>query len=183
VIGVFVNQNMGKQARAGAPSLNGAGWQRRLREALAARAGHARPHDAGRGEPTGHILQLLGHILAQAAQRGAALGAVSVAGRQLDFDARDMIGDRPTLGGGLLLVGLLIGRLQLRGHLGDGDLAGFQRELELLDRLGRGAEPVVPVARQLMPQLRDQQRLGLHLGQRKRREPTQALGVFGQRFG
>jgi hypothetical protein len=94
-----------------------------------------------------------------------------------------MIGDRATLGGALLLVGPLIGRLRLRGHLGDGDLAGFQRELELLDRLRRGAEPMDPVARQLMPQLRDQQRLGLHLGQQKRREPTQVLGVFGQRFG
>jgi hypothetical protein len=183
VIGVFIDQDMGKQARAGTPSLNGAGWQRRLRECLAARAGHARPHDAGRGEPAGEVFQLLGHILAQAAQRAGALGAVSVAGRQLDFDARDMIWDRATLGGVLLLVGLLIGRLQLRRHFGDGDLAGFQRELQLLDRLGGCAKPMVPVAGQLMPQLLDKQRLGLHLGQRKRREPTQALGVFGQRFG
>jgi hypothetical protein len=183
MIGVFVNQDMGQQAGAGTAPLDRAGWQRRLREGLAARAGHARPHDAGRGEPAGDVFQLLGHILAKATQRAAALGAVSVAGRQLDLHPRDVIGDRPTLGLVVLLVGLLIGGLQLRRHFGDGDLAGFQRELELLDRLGRGAEPVVPVARQLMPQLLDQQRLRLRLGQQKRREPTQVLGVFGQRFG
>jgi hypothetical protein len=39
---------------------------------------------------------------------------------------------------------------------------------------------VAPVARQLMPQLRDQQRLRRHLSQQKRREPAQVLGVFGQ---
>jgi hypothetical protein len=80
MIGVFVHQDMGRQARAGTAPLNGAGGQRRLREGLAARAGHAGPHDAGRGEPAGHILQLLGHVLAHTAQRAAALGAVSVAG-------------------------------------------------------------------------------------------------------
>ena len=168
---------MGKQAGAGTSPLDRAGWQRRLCECLAARAGEARPHDAGRGEPTGHILQLLGDILAKTAQRAAALGAVSVAGRQLELHPRDVIGDRPTLGG---VLRLLIGRLQLRGHFGDGDLAGFQRELALLDRLGGCAKPMVPVAGQLMPQLRDQQRLRLHLGQQKRRDPTQVLGVFGQ---
>jgi hypothetical protein len=174
---------MGQQAGAGTSPLDRAGWQRRLCEAFAAGTGEARPHDAVHDEPAGEVFQLLGHIFAQAAQRAAALGAVSIAGRQLDFDARDMIGDRPTLRLVVLLVGLLIGRLQLRGHLGDGDLAGFQRELELLDRLGGCAKPMVPVARQLMPQLRDQQRLGLHFGQQKRREPTQVLGIFGHRFG
>jgi hypothetical protein len=94
-----------------------------------------------------------------------------------------MIWDRPTLRLVLLLVGLFIGRLQLRGHFGDGDLAGFQRELQLLDRLGGCAKPMVPVAGQLVAQLLDQQRLRLHLGQQKRREPTQIPGVFGQRFG
>jgi hypothetical protein len=94
-----------------------------------------------------------------------------------------MIWDRPTLRLVLLLVGLFIGRLQLRRHLGDGDLAGFQRELELLDRLGGCAKPMAPVAGQLVAQLRDQQRLGLHFGQQKRREPTQVLGIFGHRFG
>jgi hypothetical protein len=80
VIGVFVHQDMGKQARAGTAPLDRAGWQRCLRECLAARAGHAGPHDAGRGEPAGDVFQLLGHILAKTAQRAAALGAVVVAG-------------------------------------------------------------------------------------------------------
>jgi hypothetical protein len=73
------------------------------------------------------------HVLAQAAQRAAALGAIVIAGGQFDLLARDVIGDRPTL---RLVLRLFIGNLQLRGDLRDGDLAGFQRQLKLLDRLG-----------------------------------------------
>ena len=39
------------------------------------------------------------------------------------------------------------------------------------------------VTRELVAQLLDQHRLRLHLGEQKRREPPQFLGVFGQRFG
>jgi hypothetical protein len=105
---------MGQQAGAGTSPLDRAGWQRRLREGLAAGTGEARPHDAVHDEPAGEVFQLLGHIFAQAAQRAIALGAISVAGL-LDFDARDMIGDQAALGGVLRLI---IGRLQLRCHLG-----------------------------------------------------------------
>jgi hypothetical protein len=119
-------------------------------------------------------------VLAQAAQRAAALGAIVIASGQFDLLARDVIGDRPTL---RLVLRLFIGNLQLRGDLRDGDLAGFQRQLKLLDRLRRGAEPMVAVTRQLVAQLRYQQRLRLHLGQQKRRECPQVFGVFGQGFG
>jgi hypothetical protein len=63
-------------------------------------------------------------VLAQAAQRAAALGAIVIAGGQFDLLARDVIRDRPTL---RLVLRLFIGNLQLRGDLRDGDLAGFQR--------------------------------------------------------
>jgi hypothetical protein len=36
MIGVFVDQNMGKKARTRTPALDGARWQRSLREAIAA---------------------------------------------------------------------------------------------------------------------------------------------------
>jgi hypothetical protein len=119
-------------------------------------------------------------ILAQAAQLTTALGAVIVAGRQFDLLARDVIRDRPTL---RLVLRLFIGNLQLRGDLGDGDLARLERQLKLLDRLRRGAKPMVAVAGQLVAQLRNQQRLRLHLGQQKRRECPQVFGIFRQGFG
>jgi hypothetical protein len=119
-------------------------------------------------------------ILAQAAQRAAALGAIVIAGGQFDLLTRDVIGDRPTL---RLVLRLFIGNLQLHDDLCDGDLAGFQRQLKLLDRLRRGAKPMVAVAGQLVAQLRNQQRLRLHLGQQKRRECPQVFGIFRQGFG
>ena len=122
----------------------------------------------------------LARIFTQAAQRTTALGAVIVVGRQLGLLARDVIRDRPTL---RLVLRLFIGNLQLHDDLCDGDLAGFQRQLKLLDRLRRGAEPMVAVTRQLVAQLRCQQRLRLHLGQQERREASQVLGIFRQGFG
>lgn len=123
----------------------------------------------------GNILQLFGHILAQAPQRAAAMGAVVIAGGQLDLLARDVIGDGTTL----RLVLLLVRQAQLRGHLGDGDLAGFQSQLKLLDRLRRCPEPMAAVTGKLVAQLLDQHRLRLHFGEQKRRELPQFLGVFG----
>jgi hypothetical protein len=112
-------------------------------------------------------------VLAQAAQRAAALGAIVIAGGQFDLLARDVIGDRPALRLVLLIVVLLVGKLELCGDLGDGDLARLERQLKLLDRLRRGPEPMVAVAGQLVAQLRNQQRLRLHFGQQKRRETPQ----------
>ncbi|MBP1807796.1 hypothetical protein J2Z33_003677, partial [Rubellimicrobium aerolatum] len=50
-------------------------------------------------------------------------------------------------------------------------------QLQLLGGLGRGTEPMGTVAGELMPQLLDQDRLRLHLGQEPRREGPQVLGV------
>jgi hypothetical protein len=119
-------------------------------------------------------------ILAEAAQRPTAMGAVLVAGGQFDLLARDVIGNGTAL---RLVLLLIVRKVQLRGHLGDGDLARFERQLKLLDRLRRGAKAMVAVTRELVAQLLDQHRLRLHLGEQKRREPPQFLGIFRQGFG
>jgi len=86
-----------------------------------------------------------------------------------------MVRDRPTL---RLILLLDIRQLHPCGHRGGGDLAGLERQLQLFGGLGRRPEPVRPVPRQLVPQLLDQDRLRLHLGQKPRGEAAQLLGVF-----
>lgn len=179
VVGAFVDQHMRQQARPRTAALDRARWQRRLREGLAARTRKARPHDAVHDEPAGHVLRFFRHILAEAAQRPAAPEAVIVAGRQPDLLARDAIRDRTTL----RLVLLLVGKSQRRGHLRDRDLAGLQGQLELLDGLRRGAEPMTAMACQLVPKLLDEHGLRLHLGQQERREAPQTVGVVRQGLG
>ena len=157
---------------------------RGLRKGFAARTHHARPHDAVHDEPPGNVFQFFGHILAQTAQLAAALGAVVVAGGQLDFHAWDVIGDRPAFGlVPKIMGGRLIGKTQLCRHLGDSDLACFQRQLKLFDTLGRCAEPSGAMACQLMSKPLDQDGLGLHLGQQKRCELSQFFRIFRQGFG
>jgi len=77
---------------------------------------------------------------------------------------------------------LLIGEAQLGRHLGDRDLARLQGQLQLLDTLRRRPKPVIAMARQLMPQLLDQDSLRLHLDQQKSRELPEFIGVFRQGF-
>jgi hypothetical protein len=88
-----------------------------------------------------------------------------------------MIRDRATPGFVLLLN---VGQLHPRRHRGSGDLAGLQRQLQLLGRLGRGSKPLRPVPGQLVAQLLDQDRLRLHLGQKPRGEAAKLLGVVRQ---
>lgn len=140
------------------------GGQRDLREGIAARAGHAQLHDPvhdgeastaiGRKEVlnAGHTLKLFGHVLAQAPQCTIAMGTVLVAGNQLDLLARNVIWDRSAL---WLVLRFFIGQPQLRCHLDNGDLAGFQGQLQLLDALRRGAEPMAAVMRLVSPSVRE----------------------------
>ena len=179
VIGVFVDQHVRQQAGPGTTALDGTGRQRRLGEGLAARTGEAGPDDPVHDEPARHVLQFFRYIFAQTPQRTTALGAVVVAGGEFDFHPRNVIGDRPAL----RLVLLLVGKPQLRGHLGDRDLARLERQLELLDGLRRRAEPMAAVTRQLMPELLDQHRLRLHFRQQERREAPQIARVFRQGLG
>jgi hypothetical protein len=88
-------------------------------------------------------------------------------GCQFDDHARDMVGDRTALRFVLLFD---VGQLHPRRHRGGRDLAGFQRQLQLLGRLGGRAKPVRAVPCQLMPELPDQDRLRLDPGQKPRGE-------------
>jgi hypothetical protein len=91
-----------------------------------------------------------------------------------------MVRDRATLGFVLLLD---LRQLHPCRHRGSGNLAGLERQLQLFSRLGRRAKPVRPVPGQLVPQLLDQDRLRLHLGQKPRGKAAQLLGVFRQGQG
>ena len=133
MIGIFVDQHLGQQAGTGSATLDRAAWQRGLREAIAARAGHPGPHDPVHDEASGHIFQLLGHIFAQPAQFAATLDTGRVAGGQLDLHAWNMVRDRLAL----WFVGwCIIGQAKLCGQSGDGDLTHLQSQLELLGCLG-----------------------------------------------
>ena len=123
---------MSQQAGSRPSAFNRARWQCGLCERLAARTGKARPHNAVYDEPTRNILKFFGYVLTQTAQAATALSAIVVAGGQLDFHAWDMIGDRAAF---RFVLWLFVGETQLCCHLGDSDLARFQRQLKLLDTL------------------------------------------------
>ncbi len=94
-----------------------------------------------------------------------------------------MVGDRSALRTARLLVLVLLGEPQPADDGAGRHLARLERQLELVGALARGAEPVCPVARELMAQLLDQQRLGLHLGDQEPCEGLQIARVLGQRHG
>ena len=91
-----------------------------------------------------------------------------------------MVRDRAALGFVLLLDAR---QAHPRGHCRRSNLAGLQGQLKLFRGLGRGPEPMRPVPGQLAPQLLDQDRLRLHLGQKPRGEAAQFLGLFRQGQG
>lgn len=180
MIGIFADQHMGQETRPGAAAFDGPRRERGLHEAFAARAGQPGPDDAVHDKPTGDVFQFLGHILTDPTQAPAAIGTGICARRQFDLHPGDVVRDRAAL----WLVPLLdVRQLHPRRHGRGGNLAGLERELKLLGRLGRGPEPVRPVPSQLMAQLLDQYRLRLDLGQQPRGEAAQLLGVFRQGQG
>ena len=69
VVGIFVDQNMGEQARTGTPAFDRARRQRGLGEAIATRAGHPGPHDAVHDEAAGQVFQLLGPFVGKTVPR------------------------------------------------------------------------------------------------------------------
>lgn len=131
MVGILAHQHTGEQPGTGTAALDGSGGQRRLGEALAARAGQARAHDPVHHEPAGHILELLGHVFADTSQGSTTAGAAVAGRRELDLLARDVVGDRAALG----TVFLNVGQPQLGCHRGRGDLAGLERQLQLLGGL------------------------------------------------
>ena len=128
----------------------------------------------------GHIFQFFGHILTQAAKLATTMGAFCTAGGQLDLHTGDMVRDRFAL---RLVGGGIVRQAQLGRQRGDGDLTRLQGQLQLLCGLRRSHEPMGTMARQLVPQLLDQNRLRPHFGQQKCCECPQFQGAFRQRFG
>ena len=176
----IADRHMGQETRSRAAPLDGPRRQRGLDEPVAAGAGQPGPDDAVHDEATRHILQFLGHILADPAQAAAAIRAGIDARGQLDLHPGNVVGDRAAPGFVLLLD---VRQLHPRRHGSGGNLAGLKRQLQLFGGLGGGPKPVRPVACQLMAQLLDQDRLRLHLGQKPRGEASQLLGVFRQSQG
>ena len=117
----------------------------------------------------------------------AASRAGVLAGRDLDGHARDVVGERTTPGPCRCRVGLLVRFVLWQAQPGhDGGrrhLARLERQLELFGTLARGAEPVRPVPGQLVAQLLDQHRLGLHLGDQETRQRLQVARVLRQGHG
>ena len=75
MVGVLGHQHVCEQPGARAPPLDGHGRQGRLHDALARPAAEARADVAHDPERGGHIVELLGHILAHAPHGAAAVGA------------------------------------------------------------------------------------------------------------
>ena len=180
MVGVFADQHMGQETRARAAALDRARWQWRVHEPFTASARQPGPHDAVHDEAPGDIFQLLGHIFTDAAQTPTALGTGIGARAQFHVHPRDMVRDRAALRFVLLFD---VRQLHPRGHRGGGDLTRLEGQLQLVRSLGRGPEPVRPMACQLMAQLLDQDRLRLHLGQEPRGETAQLLGIVRQGQG
>jgi hypothetical protein len=91
-----------------------------------------------------------------------------------------VIRDRPAL---RPVLRLDVRQPKAGGHRGRGDLAGLERQLQLVGGLRGRAKPVHTVAGELVAELLDQDRLRLDLGQETRREGPQVLGIVRQRGG
>ena len=65
MVGVFADQHMGEQPRAGTTALDGARRQRRSHDAFTASAHHPRFGNSGYHDPARDIVQLFGDILAE----------------------------------------------------------------------------------------------------------------------
>ena len=76
VVTVFRHEHVGEEPRSGPPALDRARRQRRLMEALAPSAGQPWANEPLDHEARRDVLQLLGDVLAQALQIGAAVGAL-----------------------------------------------------------------------------------------------------------
>ena len=180
MVGIFADQHMGEQAGAGTAAFDRARGQRGLDEPFTTGTCQPGADNPVHDEAPRNILQLFRDVLADPAQATAAIGTGIGAGHQFHFHPGDMIRDRTALGFALLLD---VRQTHPRRHRGGRDLAGLKSQLKLFCRLRGRAEPVCPVPGQLVPQLLDQDRLRLHLGQKPRGEAAQLLGIFRQGQG
>lgn len=86
---------MSQQPRPGAPTSNRVIWRRRCDDGVAGPAGELLADVPDHLEPARHVVERLGHLLANPAQRATAGGA-GAGGRVPHFLARQMLGQRPS---------------------------------------------------------------------------------------
>ena len=131
--------------------------------ALARATGHARTDDAVDDKTAGDIFQFLGHVLAQCLRCTATLPAGFARGKNLLMTLQ-AIGQRLAPGS---VVRLLFGRRmafkRFNGAFrGPTDFFVFERQQKPIQGLGTDPKPMPAHARQLVFELFDKDRLGLH---------------------
>ncbi len=178
---------MREKAGTGAVTLDGSARQRRLREGLAAIAGHARAHDLADDKPARDVFQLLRHILAKWAQ-GAPAGGAGIARRQNLGLSLKVIGQRSAavlpFGGrfGLRRIVVRTGSVML-GPSGLRDLGVFlQVEGQLIEAFGFRPEPRLAMSRQLPLQVFHLQGQRLDLLTHQGDQPLQIVRIIRQGF-
>ena len=136
MIGILRNQHMRQQSRPGQAAIDRPVRRRRLHDPRATRATQLRPHCADHFEPRRNVFQRLRHVLAQMAQRAAAVRARLLLGRDRLRLARQVGRQRTAR---RLASGASCFSSDRRRHDGRrlcGGLVGFQifqPQLELLD--------------------------------------------------
>lgn len=133
MIGILADQNTGQRARAGAAAFDGAQGQRSLNEPFTAGAGQPGSDDPVHDEALGNVFRLFSHNYPDPAQATAAIGTGIGDGHQFHLHPGDEVRDRAALGFGLLFD---VRQLHPYRHRGCGNLAGLQRQLQLLGRRG-----------------------------------------------
>ncbi len=188
---VFGHQHLGQQPGGRDPLVDDVRGHRRLHRCLARRTRPLAPDVALDGKAARGVVELLGHVLADAAHLAAA-GAGGQVGFVTDLGARQ-------LGRQRLAPGLALGRrradtglelLELFAHRRQIGLGGLLEELRLLggQALGTHAEAMALVQRQLVREPLDLGLAPYELALLLDEQATQGVGielveVGGQRHG
>ena len=137
VIEELGHQHLGQQAGGGDALVDDVWRHRGLHQLLATGAGPLATHVAFHREHARLVVQLLGHVLADALHRAAAAAGRAL-GLVVNIPARQVRGQRLALGGLLVLLALVTaaGPLDLTDGLGD---VGVQRLLQQALLLGAQA--------------------------------------------
>ncbi len=134
MVGVLGHQHLGQQPGGGDALVDHVRCHRRLHDRLALRTGPLAAHVPLHGEHAGHVVQLLGDVLADAPHLAAA-GAQGVLGFVADLPARPGRRQRCPLGLALGLTGRRC-RLQRRDLPRDGLQVRVQRLVQQVPLLG-----------------------------------------------
>ncbi|MDT4850697.1 hypothetical protein FQZ97_848530 [compost metagenome] len=114
MVAELTNQDMGEQARTRHTAINGTAGCSRLHDAVAASAGFLRPTMTNHSPMTGHVLELLGDVLAKIAECSTALRAARIIGLMDDIFARQMLRERFASSRLARVIGALLARLESR---------------------------------------------------------------------